>query len=155
MSPQPYLRSEAILEKRINDYFEYIEGEFHLEPKPGKDGKEQPAAMQKVWDRDPQPATYAGLALFVGFTSLKDFDKYLADGKYADKLAWGLLRIQALYEIKLHGQSATGAIFALKRLGWDQRDEPKTADDAESKVMRVEILDSGAIPAPAEKDVVL
>src|SRR5437879_3824237 len=99
------------LTTRINTYFNFIEGEYHLETKPGKETKDQPAPAQKVWDRDPEPATFAGLALSLGFNSIRAFEDYIENGDFAEVLKWAHLRIEASYEKKLHAQSATGAIF--------------------------------------------
>jgi hypothetical protein len=155
MTFHTYLSSEAVLEKRINAYFDFIEGEYHMEPKPGKEVKEQPAGTQKVWNREPQPATLADLATFLGFNSLTAFDDYLETGKYADMLKWGHRRIEALYERKLPAPSAAGAIFALKRMGWNEREEAKPENNAAATVMAVEIHESGPKTAGSEKEVVL
>jgi len=139
---------------RIDAYFNFIEGEYHLESKPGKDTKDQAAPIQKIWDRDPEPATFTGLALFLGFNSIRAFDKYMANGDFAEVLKWAHLRIEASYEKKLHAQSATGAIFALKNMGWNERSEGKPAEDF-PKTIKVEIFESGPMPAETEKEVML
>lgn len=155
MKFRTYLTSNAVLEKRINAYFDFIKGEYHLEPKHGKEGKELAAPTQKVWEREPQPATFADLALFLGFHSLNAFDEYLDTGKHADVLKWGRLRIAAFYERKLHTQSAAGAIFALKQLGRNGREEAKPENSPAATTMAIEILESGPIPAGNEKEVML
>jgi len=151
---QSYLASEASLTSRINDYFIFIEGEYHLENKSGKESKDQPTPTQKIWDREPQPATFTDLALYLGFTSLQAFDTYTASGKYSETLKWGRLRIEASYERKLHAQSATGAIFALKNMGWNERTESKPQTEA-PKTVTVTVLETGPRPAGSEKEVVL
>ena len=151
---QPYLASEASLTSRINDYFIFIEGEYHLEEKPGKETKDQPAPTQKMWDREPQPATFTDLALHLGFTSLQAFDNYTENGKFNETLKWGRLRIEASYERKLHAQSAAGAIFALKNMAWNERGEAKQQPEG-PKTVTVTVLDSGPRPAGSEKEVVL
>jgi len=152
---QSYLASEASLTSRINDYFAFIEGEYNLENKPGKETKDQPATTQKVWDREPQPATFADLALYLGFTSLQAFESYIESGKYNEVLKWGHLRIEASYERKLHAQSATGAIFALKNNGWNERSEPKQQAEQYPTTLPLELLETGHRPAQSEKEVVL
>jgi hypothetical protein len=57
------------------------------------------------------------------------------------------------YEKKLHVTSSTGAIFALKSMGWNERTE-KPADIATNNV-KVEIIQSGPKLASFEKDVIL
>ena len=142
------------LTARINTYFNFIEGEYHLETKPGKETKEQPTPAQKVWDRDPEPATLAGLALSLGFNSIGAFDDYMERGEFAEVLKWAHLRIEASYEKKLHAQSAAGAIFALKNMGWNERKEIKPAEE-QSHTLAVQVFESGPMPAESEKEVVL
>ena len=151
----PYLMSESSLTNRINDYFTFIEGEYHLEDKTGAGGASQPSPAKKIWDREPQPATFAGLALHLGFNSLQAFDAYIENGKYNEALKFGRLQVEASYERKLHAQSATGAIFALKNMGWNERSEakPQTADSP--KTVPVEVFVTDGWPAQSEKDVIL
>lgn len=151
----PYLMSESSLTDRINDYFTFIEGEYHLENKPGNQSKEQPAPTKKIWDREPEPATFAGLAVHLGFSSLQEFDAYIETGKYNEALKFAHLRIEASYERKLHAQSATGAIFALKNRGWNERSETKQQPAEFPKSLPVELLFTGPMPAQSEKEVVL
>ncbi len=58
------------------------------------------------------------------------------------------------YEKKLHVTSSTGAIFALKSMGWNERTE-KTTDIATNNVLKVEIIQSGPKLASSEKEVIL
>ncbi|SHM51292.1 terminase small subunit [Mucilaginibacter sp. OK098] len=150
----PCFTDQHNLALRIDAYFNFIEGEYHLETKPGKETKEQPAPTQKVWDRDPEPATLAGLALSLGFNSLMAFDDYMENGEFAEVLKWAHLRIEASYEKKLHAQSAAGAIFALKNMGWNERKEIKPAEE-QSHVLAVQVFESGPTPAESEKEVIL
>ncbi|MDB4919876.1 terminase small subunit [Mucilaginibacter sp.] len=151
---QPCFSDEKSLIARIDAYFNLIEGEYHLENKPGKEAKDLPAPTQKVWDRNPEPATLADLALFLGFNSIRAFDNYMENGKFAEALKWGHLRIEASYEKKLHAQSAAGAIFALKNMGWNERNDIKPTEQ-QPKTIKVEILESGPKPAESEKEVIL
>jgi hypothetical protein len=151
---QPDFTNAGKLAARIDAYFNFIEGEYHLEDKPGKETKDQPAPNIKVWDREPEPATFAGLALFLEFNSLQAFDDYIENGEFAAMLKLGRLRIEASYERKLHNQSATGAIFALKRMGWNDR-EDKQSGDQMPKTLKMVIYESGPAPAESEKEVIL
>lgn len=67
---------------------------------------------------EPEPLTMSGLAYHLGFKSLGDFEASEAKGKYSGLLKRARLRVETEYEKKLHNQSASGAIFALKSLGW-------------------------------------
>ena len=153
----PYLNSPGELAKLIDEYFDYIEGEYHLDEVPAKETKAQEAAIKKikVWEREPEPATMAGLALYLGFDSRQAFDDYCASGQFRNILNQARLRIEAFYEKKLHNQSATGAIFALKSLGWNEKTENKAEEDNPPKTLKIELIVSGPKLADNEKDVVL
>src|SRR6266567_3720919 len=113
------------LSRDIAAYFNNIKGEFHLEKKPRKAPKGEASPDRKIWDREPEQATFAGLAFFLGFNSLQAFVQYENNGRFAHVLKRGRLRIEAEYEKKLHLQSSTGAIFALKSMGWNEKTEDK------------------------------
>ncbi len=151
----PDFTDAAGLTSRINAYFTYIEGEYHLEYKSGKETKDAPQVAQKVWDREPEPATFAGLTYFLGFNSRRAFDDYTENGEFAGLLKRARLRIEASYERKLHNQSAAGAIFALKTMGWGERTESKPDAEQGPKIMQIKIIESGPVLAYSEKDVVL
>ena len=59
------------------------------------------------------------------------------------------------YEKKLHVTSSTGAIFALKSMGWNERADQKPADGSENHVFKVEIIRSGPPLSSAENEVIL
>jgi hypothetical protein len=64
------------------------------------------------------------------------------------------LRIETIYEKKLHQQAPTGAMFALKNMGWNEKAETvKPAD--KMKNIKVKIVSSGPQPASNEKEVIL
>ncbi len=150
-----YVTDNYTLINLIKSYFDYIEGEYHLEKKPPKKTTDPPDSIdQKVWDREAEPATLAGLAFFLGFNSREEFDHYEKNGKHALLVKRARLRVEASYEKKLHYQSSTGAIFALKSIGWNEKTEAiKPADKV--KNIKVKIIESGPLPASNEKDVTL
>ena len=99
--------------------------------------------------------TFAGLAFHLGFSSRQEMEDYELNGKFAEKIKRARLRVMAGYEKKLHVTSSTGAIFALKSSGWNERPEPKPTDDALNTVVKVEIVQTGPPLATAENEVVL
>jgi len=115
---------------RIADYFKWIEGEFHTQLLPFKPTAKSPPEMreQKVWDRQPQPATLSGLALHLGFDSLQAFESYEKHGRFASIAQRARLRIESEYEKMLHQTPSTGAIFALKSLGWMEKQAVKAVE---------------------------
>ena len=150
------------LAMRIDAYFDYVEGGFHDEGetsegalRTGKGPKGESRAKQKICDREPGPPTIAGLAFFLGFNSRQAFDDYERKGKFAHVLKRCCLRIEALYEKKLLQQSPTGAIFALKSMGWNNKTGKKADRAGDGQTLRVKIVESGPKPANCEKEVIL
>jgi hypothetical protein len=137
----------------IADYFKWIQGEHHTESLPFKPTAKSPPEMreQKVWDREPQPPTLSGLAFHLGFDSLQTFEAYEKNGLFATVLKRARLKIEAEYEKMLHQQPVTGAIFALKSLGWLE----KSTDNAPVNdiTIKIEILETGPAPAAREQEV--
>jgi hypothetical protein len=140
---------------RIKKYFRFIQGVHHTEVLPAKGAKDKfETTAQKVWDREAEPATISGLALFLGFNSRQEFDTYERNGEFACEIKRGRLMIEAEYEKKLHYQSPTGAIFVLKSLGWTERPDGSQLDEI-PKIIQMEIVDSGPQMASSEKEVSL
>ncbi|WP_462266062.1 terminase small subunit [Mucilaginibacter sp.] len=136
----------------IKNYFTYIEGVYRLETVPVKASLKtvtEETTEQKVWERPPEPPTLSGLAHFLGFESRKAFEAHAARSKYTRLLRRARLKIEAEYEKKLHYQSSTGAIFALKNMGWLEK---ATAHDT-ATVMTVTVNDAGPVPASKEQEV--
>ncbi len=139
------------LQRLIDGYFEHIKGEFHFEDIPDKNDD---ITRKKVWDRDAEPPTISGLIWYLGFDSRASFDAYQREGAFASAIKCARLRIEAEYEKKLHQQSPSGAIFALKNLGWNDRDNmPVNTDVPQS--LRVEVFETGVPTATNEREVVL
>ena len=136
----------------IDQYFTYIKGKYRTTKAPPKKPGDKPT-RQKVWDREPEPATITGLVLFLGFSSRQSFDDYEQRGKFAQLLRRGRLRIEAEYEKKLHDHYTSGPIFALKSLGWN---DGKNADTAPvSRSLNIKIIETGPQPANSEKEVII
>ncbi|MDB5145315.1 MAG: hypothetical protein JWQ66_4028 [Mucilaginibacter sp.] len=152
----PPFSSARELDDLIAQYFTWIDGEYHLEQKDAKATKANTnTTEQKIWDREPEPATIAGLALHLGFSSRQAFEDYEANSKFADQLQRARLRIIADYEKKLHVTSSAGAIFALKSMGWNERTDHKPADETANTLLKVEIIQSGPKLASSESGVIL
>ena len=138
------------LDRLIAQYFEWIEGKYHIEQKEIKGI----LTDEKVWDREPEPATIAGLAFHLGFSSRKQMEHYEATGKLSEFIQRARLRVMADYEKKLHLPSSSGAIFALKSLGWNDGDDHKSSGTDNLNV-KVEIVASGPQLASSEQEVIL
>jgi len=146
---RPSFSSAKHLTGKIDSYFVHIEGEYHIdnESHGGQSG-------QKIWDREPEPPTIAGLALFLGFDSIQAFNEYEEQGRFANSLKRGRLRVESVYEKKLHLQSSAGAIFALKNMGWDNKKD-EAPGFRTSCNLKVVVVTSGPPLAANEHDVTL
>jgi hypothetical protein len=69
------------------------------------------------------PLTMTGLALALGFNSRQTLDNYQGRPEYVDCVKRAKSRVEAGYEARLHGNSPTGAIFALKNMQWSDKQE--------------------------------
>jgi len=81
---------------------------------------EEYAAYCKEQD---EPVTWTGLALFLGFCSRQSIDEYLQYDGFSDSVKRAKAFVEWNYEKRLHGNSPTGAIFALKNYGWSDKSE--------------------------------
>ena len=89
------------------------------------------------------PVTWTGMALYLGFTSRQAIDEYANYVGFSDCVKRAKLFVERAYEERLHGNSPTGAIFALKNMGWSDRSEHEiTGKDGGplESVTRVEIV---------------
>ena len=136
-------RSATELENLIETYFE----ELHPKDETQPDAKKQ--------KREPTPPTFSGLAYHLGFESIEAFEACEAKGKYAFHLKRASLRVLAEYEKKLHFQSSTGAIFAIKSLRRDVQPATGSSDESANNIFNVEVIHSGLKVAGTEKEVIL
>jgi len=95
------------------------------------------------------------LALYLGFNSRQEFEARETKGRYSALLKQARLRIEAIYEKKLHFHSSSGAVFALKNMGWNERGISEVKNAPANAVIKVEILPSGPELASAENEVAL
>lgn len=86
-----------------------------------------------------EPVTWTGLALFLGFSSRQSIDEYLKYEGFSDSVKRAKTFVEWHYEMKLHGNTPSGSIFALKNFGWADKaseEAPKeTLEDAISKLI--------------------
>jgi len=143
----PCFQTPRKLFNKVNAYFRYIEGQFHVDKEDSSD--------KKIWDRDPEPATLTGLAHFIGFESRQQLEDYERNGEFGYIMRRCRLRIEALYEKKLHQQSSAGAVFALKNLGWNSNGEDRAANEPRFTSLKIEIIESGPPLAAKEEDIAL
>lgn len=71
-----------------------------------------------------QPITITGLAYFLGFTDRQSIYDYKEKEQFTCIIKKATFFVESQYENKLHSTTPTGAIFALKNMGW--RDKVET-----------------------------
>ncbi|MES2807045.1 MAG: hypothetical protein V4619_00370 [Bacteroidota bacterium] len=93
--------------------------------------------------------TLSGLATHLGFRSMDEFDLYESKGYLKNYLKMARLKIIAYYESRLLLPSPTGAMFALKSMGWDGK-----ADKIENVTsIKINLIETGPKPASSEKQI--
>lgn len=112
----PLFKDPEEIAAKINSYFEHIKGEKQQTVGDGD-------LMTETWLRQPEPATITGMALFLGFSSRQSIYDYEENGEFSYAIKSARLRVECEYEKRLSGNSPTGAIFALKNLGWKDKTE--------------------------------
>lgn len=112
----PFYESPEQMEEGINEYFTHIKGEKLQSVL--EDG-----TIMEAWARLPEPATITGLALYLGFNDRQSLYDYQAKDEFTCIVKKARTIIECEYEKRLAGQSPTGAIFALKNMGWKDKTE--------------------------------
>ncbi len=72
---------------------------------------------------DEDPLTLTGMILHLGLSSRESLDEYGRRPEFSDSVKRAKLLVENQYERKLDGSRPTGAIFALKNMGWADRQE--------------------------------
>jgi len=140
----------AQLDELITHYFN--QADQHTQEQANT--KKVSAASAKKDKAQPWMPTLTGLTLHLGFSSKQDFEEYESNGKFADRLKRARLQIETFYEKKLHTQYTSGAIFALKSLGWNERPETKPNEPSDT-AMKIEVIITGPKLASSENEVTL
>lgn len=77
-----------------------------------------------------KPVTWTGLALGMGFGGRFNIDQYAHYPGFEHSVQRARTIVEHNYELRLHSGSPTGAIFALKNMGWrDDRAMDMTSSD--------------------------
>ncbi len=149
-----YFKNRAELCALVEGYFKYIEGEYRAEKKVAKKADEEPV-LQTITIREAEPATIASLVFHLGFNSREEFDALENKGRYSAILKRARLRVEAAYEKRLLQPSPSGAMFALKNLGWNEKaDTEKPATNIATK-LTINLVETGLKPVSNEEDVVI
>lgn len=103
-----------------------------------------PAELQKKIEsyfEDADHPTITGLCLHCGFESRQSFYDYELRPGFSYTIKRARLMIENKYERALMSDKVTGPIFALKNLGWsDKQDLNHTSDDGSMSPSRIELV---------------
>lgn len=102
----PIFESAQQLAEKIKSYFDYIQGE------------KQEVNTSWEWIREPENATVTGLALYLGFESKQSLYDYEKKDEFSYLIKRARMVIENRYEQNLTSSNCTGSIFALKNMGW-------------------------------------
>lgn len=131
----PKFNSIEQLQAKIDKYFHWIEGDFTIEI------NEDTGFSNKVYTRYWEIATITGLALFLGFESRQSFYEYKAKKEFTYALTRARTRIENEYEKRLANRDVQGVIFALKNMGWQDKQQTElTGKDGgaiETKIQQI------------------
>lgn len=151
----PKYESEEELITMIGSYFDWIEGEYHEESTTIKDEEGNERIIKEiVWDREPEPETITGLAIFLGFESRQSFYDYEKQEKFSYVIKRARLYIENGYERRMIGdKNPTGSIFALKNMGWSDKQEIKHEGIPEMQMPDIKVYNNAPPLAGSESDV--
>lgn len=96
---------------------------------------DSPGQMSKAIDEfihitPKKELTITGLAMYLGFESRQSFYDYEEKPEYSYIVKKARLAVENGYELSLRSQNVTGAIFALKNMGWkDKVEQEHTGKD--------------------------
>lgn len=87
---------------------------------------------------EPRPPTFNGLALALGYcTRMTLWENVNSDKPISIPIKTAMTRIEEAYEERLHGNSPTGAIFALKNRGWKDKPEDESKDETINRLLEI------------------
>jgi hypothetical protein len=113
----PKFKTAQDLHDAVSGYWEYIKGEKI------KVRNEAGDEIGEEYSRYPEHASISGLADYLGFESRQSMYDYEKKSKFSYIIKRAKLKVEASYEQRLNSNSPTGAIFALKNMGWKDKTE--------------------------------
>lgn len=128
----PMFKSVQKLEKRIDQYF--------------KNGMSKRIVTTMSGIVEVPAPTITGLALYLGFCNRASMYDYLQRPEFSHTIKRAIALIEEQYEMRLHGQACTGAIFALKNFGWIDKTEVEHTGD-----INLNFSANGTLLSPAER----
>ena len=97
-----------------------------------------------------EPLTITGVCLYCGFESRQSFYAYEKKSDFSYTIKSIRLVIENSYELKLHGKSYSGAIFALKNMGWSDKQEIDHTTGGDKISYKINLIDGNRNGLPEE-----
>lgn len=117
----PIFNTPEELRLKINEYFEYVKGEFEEVLEINEEGIKETV---KKWIRYPENVTITGLCIYLGFDSRQSFYDYEKRDGFSYIIKKARLLVENSYEDKaIDAKNPTFHIFALKNMGWSDKHE--------------------------------
>jgi hypothetical protein len=89
-----------------------------------------------------EPSTITGLALALGFCDRQSLNDYEKKEEFSFIVKRARLMVENSYEKQMLSKSCTGAIFALKNMGWKDKTEVEQETTIVDKRKRINFEDS-------------
>ena len=133
---KPKISNVEVLQAKIDEYFNNCPDKVILSCFDKNNGE---------WvEYDKKTPTISGLALYLGFCSRSAFYEYENKPEFQDTIKKARFRLENEYEKQLYNDKCTGAIFALKNLGWKDKIENEiTANETTQEAFLKHLKDLG------------
>lgn len=116
MGRPPLFDNPEALQSKVDEYFIWVLGEREWVV---NDSGEREERVKRAACH----TTVTGMALFLGFESRQSIYDYEERGDFSYIIKKARMKVEDAYEQRLHGTTPTGAIFALKNMGWKDKTE--------------------------------
>lgn len=117
MGRPPKYKDAKEFDKKVDEYFEYIE-------------------EKKL------PPTITGATIFLGFADKMSLYEYARKPDFTYSVKRVQLAVENAYEMNLHGNNVAGSVFALKNMGWRDKVETEISGETTVKNITVEFVDT-------------
>lgn len=104
---------------------------------------ESPEEMNRLVDefvekcgKEKIPVTLTGCILHLGLSSRESLHLYEERQEFIDSVKRLKMIVENVYEMNLHGTTSTGSIFALKNMGWKDKQEVEQSGDLNINILR-------------------
>lgn len=128
MSRPPKYETPEEMQKKAEEFFDSLTVTEMQENKEGE--MEEVIVSQKF-------PTITGLCLYLGFCSRQSFYDYAKKDEFSYTVKRLHMMIESAYEQCLKGNAVAGVIFALKNLGWSDKQEIEQVNNTVVKMDRI------------------